>query len=118
MKKLIAIAVATVFVAVVGVTAAISMDAPAALKVTNFGKKDAVTFDHASHAEAACIACHHEDKIVEGDAATYKCGACHTDTKAMKAAAHKKEEGKCWTCHNKKSPSVVKALKCKDCHKG
>ena len=116
MKKLIAIAVASMFLVAVGFSAAISADAPAApTKVTNFGKKDAVTFDHAKHG-TDCESCHHNG-VEKG-----KCGSCHKaeagEASAIKDAAHKKEIGKCWGCHNKKSPTVVKALKCKDCHKG
>jgi predicted CXXCH cytochrome family protein len=116
MKKLLAIAVASLFIVSVGITAAISADAPAdGLKVTNFGKKDAVTFDHSKHG-TDCASCHHNG-VEKG-----KCGTCHKaeagDAPGIKDMAHKKEVGKCWGCHNKKSPTVVKALKCKDCHKG
>ncbi len=110
MKKLLAVACALLFL---GATAALAADAPAGpIKVTNFGKKDVVTFDHAKHASADCATCHH--KSDEG----YKCSGCHKDSDAMKDAAHAKETGKCWVCHNKSSAKVVKELKCADCHKG
>jgi len=113
MKKFTAIVAAVVFFVGLGL-AAVAADAPAGpVKVTNFGKKDVVTFDHAKHTSAECATCHH--KAESGD---FKCGTCHGDDGAMKDAAHKKDVGKCWTCHNKKSPSVVKELKCKDCHAG
>jgi len=118
MKKLIAVAVAAIFLVGVGITAALAVDAPKGpIKVTNYGGKDAVTFDHANHKDNKCVACHHNEK--DGK---YKCGECHKGeagkAPAMKDAAHEKEKGKCWSCHNDKSPAVKKALKCADCHKG
>ena len=119
MKKLIAAVVATVFM-VVGVSiCAIAAEMPKApFKVTNYGGKDAVTFDHAKHKDNKCDVCHHNAK--EGK---YKCGECHKGeavgkTPAIKDAMHAKETGKCWNCHNKASANLKKELKCADCHKG
>ncbi len=116
MKKLIAIAIAATFLVGIGISSAIATDAPAgAIKVGNFGEKAVVSFDHAQHADGTCISCHHNE--ADGK---YKCTECHKgeagEAIKIKDAAHKKEVGKCWGCHNKKSPTVVKALKCKDCH--
>lgn len=117
MKKLIAVAIAVVFMVGAGLSAAVAADAPKGpIKVTNFGGKDAVTFDHAKH-KVDCETCHHNAK--EGK---FKCGDCHKGeagkAPAMKDAAHEKEKGKCWGCHNKASANVKKELKCADCHKG
>lgn len=117
MKKLIAVAIAAMFIVGLGM-AAIAADAPKGpVKVSNFGGKDVVSFDHAKHKDA-CVTCHHNEK--DGK---YKCGECHKGDAAGKApsfkdAAHAKETGKCWGCHNKASAKVQKELKCADCHKG
>lgn len=118
MKKLLAIAVAIMFVVGVGVAASIAADAPKGpMKVSNFGDKAPVTLNHATHTSVKCDYCHHNEK--DGK---YKCGECHKKDAAGKApsikdAAHAKETGRCWECHFKASPKVKKELKCADCHK-
>jgi hypothetical protein len=97
----------------------VAADAPAGpIKVTNYGKKAAVTFKHSIHKKGfECQSCHHN----EGDG-NYKCGSakCHLaeygKIPKLMDAAHKKTVGKCWACHFKASPSVKKPLKCKQCH--
>ncbi len=118
MKKIVLFAAACVFSLGLAVGAAQATDAPAdGLKVTNYGKKAAVTFDHSKHVkEAKCEQCHH--KASEGK---YKCGECHKakadgDTPSMKKAAHNKERT-CWSCHNKRGKTPKKVLKCNQCHK-
>ncbi len=116
MKKLVLFLAAVVFCAGVGLRAA-ATDAPAdGLKVTNFGKKGVVTFDHSKHKDSGCETCHHNAS--EGK---YKCGECHKakaqgDAPSFKDAAHKRNMGKCWSCHRAKD--AKKKLKCRDCHKG
>ncbi|TAL15695.1 hypothetical protein EPN96_12005 [bacterium] len=113
MKKLVAIATAALFFVGIGL-AAVAADAPKApVKVSNFGEKTPITYDHAKHAKVKCDVCHH--KAESGD---FKCGGCHNDSGKMKDAAHKKEVGKCYGCHNKNSATVVKEMGCKDCHGG
>jgi len=87
------------------------------LKVTNYGKKAAVTFDHAKHAgeNMTCAQCHHTE--AEGK---YKCGECHkADAEGgapnIQDAFHGKDVGKCWSCH--RAPDASHKLKCNDCHK-
>ena len=117
MKKLVLIVAALVFSVGLGLQAAHAMEAPAdGLKVTNFGKKAGVTFDHSKHKDIDCKQCHHN-----ADQGKYKCGECHKakaqgKVPSFKNAAHKKNMGKCWDCHRAKD--AVKKLKCKDCHKG
>lgn len=117
MKKLLLVVV-TVFVAFgLSMGTVLAADAPKGpVKVTNFGGKEAVTFDHAKHAGSKCVDCHHNEK--DGK---YKCGECHKKaadaaTKAPKFqdAAHG-EKGICGSCH--KGEKAKKALKCADCHK-
>lgn len=116
MKKLIAVAIAALFLAA---TAAIAADAPKGpVKVTNFGKKDAVSYDHAKHGKIDCKTCHHK----EGN--DFKCGTCHQaeagKAPSIKDAFHDKAnaKGACFGCHDKSSATVKKELKCADCHKG
>jgi hypothetical protein len=117
MKKLIAVAIAALFLAS---TAALAVDAPkGAQKVSHFGgEKAPVTFNHDTHVKGMkCADCHHNEK--DGK---YKCGDCHKAEAAgkapsMKDAAHAKETGVCWGCHNKNSAKVQKEMKCGDCHK-
>jgi hypothetical protein len=98
---------------------ALAADAPKGpVKVTNFGKKAAVTFDHARHKDVKCDACHHNAK--EGK---FKCGECHgkdddarTKAPKLESAAHKKDVGVCFGCH--KAEDAKHKLKCADCHKG
>lgn len=88
--------------------------------VTNFGKKDPVSFDHSKHKKAdgkdvACVSCHHNEK--DGK---YKCSECHKAEAKDKAisladAMHKKDVGKCWSCH--RAEDAKKKMKCNDCHK-
>lgn len=114
MKKFIVLVAVCLYAAV-----AFAVDAPPdGLKATNFGKKDVVTVNHSTHTAQTCVSCHHNE--ADGN---YKCGDCHGAEEAngapsFKDAAHKKDVGTCWKCHNKKSPDVVQAFKCKDCHKG
>ncbi len=93
-----------------------SMKAPAEpVVVTNFGKKPAVTFDHAKHLGQGieCISCHHN-----AESGQFKCGECHKaedgDAPALKQAAHGKEVGACYGCHLDKDAAQKK--KCNDCH--
>jgi hypothetical protein len=117
MRKLIVLAVAALFSVSLGLGVALSAEAPKGpIKVTNFGKKAAVTFDHAKHKDIKCDTCHHMEK--EGK---YKCGDCHkaeAQGKVIKLmdAAHKKDVGKCWGCH--RAADAKNKLKCADCHKG
>ena len=120
MKKLVIVLTVVAFALGLGLTTALATDPPAdVITITNYGKKDAVKFDHAKHKEQGveCATCHHNEK--DGK---FKCGDCHKgeagDAPTFKDAAHKKEQGVCWKCHNKKSPDVKKELKCKDCHAG
>lgn len=103
------------------VSGASALDAPkGAFKVTNFGEKDAVTFDHATKGHVGeCKTCHHKEGT------DYKCSNCHKaeeagKTPSIKDAAHNKAAGTgaCYQCHFKDSPKVKKPLKCADCHKG
>jgi hypothetical protein len=84
--------------------------------VTNYGEKPPVAFDHAKHGEVACVECHHNE--ADGK---FKCGECHKaepegDTVKIKDAMHKKDSGKCRSCHFGKE-TTAKKLKCADCHK-
>ena len=112
MRKLLVIAVALLFSA----GAAMAAEAPKGpIKVTNFGKKAPVTFDHAKHKEVKCVSCHHNEK--DGK---YKCGECHKaegkdKTLSLADAMHKKDVGKCWSCH--RADDAKKKMKCADCHK-
>ncbi len=88
------------------------------LQVTNFGKKDPVTFDHARHLaqQLDCERCHHN--AAEG---SYKCGACHGAEDAdavprLKDAMHKRDLGVCYACHL--DADAAHKLKCAECHKG
>lgn len=85
------------------------------VKVTNFSKKEPVTFDHAKHKDAKCVSCHHNEK--DGK---YKCGECHKaedegKTPKLPDAMHKKDAGKCWSCH--RAEEAKNKFKCTDCHK-
>ncbi len=115
MKKLLLLVAAVSFSLGLGLQAVQAKDAPAdGLKVTNYGKKAPVTFDHSKHKDLSCETCHH--KASEGE---YKCGDCHKasagDAPKFKDAAHKKGMGKCYDCHRAKG--AKKKLKCNDCHK-
>ena len=115
MKKLILIAAAVLFSVGLGLGAAVAADAPAGpIQVTNYGKKAAVTFDHAKHKEAKCEQCHHNgmDKP--------KCGECHKldadgKTPKIQDAAHGKDKGACYGCH--RADDAKHKFKCNDCHK-
>lgn len=83
-------------------------------KVTNYGTKPAVTFDHAKHQAVECVQCHHAAK--EGK---FKCGDCHKAAEEggapkIKDAFHKKGVGVCYSCHLDKD--AQHKLKCSDCH--
>jgi hypothetical protein len=85
------------------------------VRITNFGKKAPVVFDHAMHGEVACVDCHHNE--ADGQ---YKCGECHglevqAETPKIKDAMHDKAAGKCYRCHFGKEPEAKK-LKCAECH--
>lgn len=112
MKKIALIAMAAVFALGLGLSAAVAVDAPAGpIKVTNFGKKGVVSFDHAKHVKTDCKSCHHND-------GGYKCGECHGakggDAPSFKDASHKKGVGACYDCHRAKD--AVKKMKCGECH--
>jgi hypothetical protein len=117
MKKLILCIASAVFA--LSLSVAHAVDAPKGPeKVTNFGKKDVVSFDHSKHTkDLKCEKCHHNAK--DGK---YKCGECHgkednAKTKApkMEAAAHGKDKGVCYGCH--KAEDAKHKMKCADCHK-
>lgn len=124
MKKLITIGAALLMAVGLGLgSATAAVEAPKGpIKVTNYGKKDAVNFDHSKHTGQAelkdCKTCHHK----AGDTAdSYKCGGCHKlaeegGAPAIKDAAHGKDVGKCYSCHRVKGGEHEK--KCADCHKG
>ena len=86
--------------------------------VTNYGEKEPVLFDHATHLgqDLPCERCHHNASNNE-----FKCGDCHKkeagEAPKMKHAAHKDKVGKCWSCHHDKK-EATHPMKCKDCHKG
>lgn len=117
MKKLVLLATAVLFALGLGLGAAVAKDAPKGpIKVTNYGKKDPVIFDHSKHSEIDCKQCHHM-----ADEGKYKCGDCHKakeegDAPSFKDAAHKKDMGKCYECHYARG--AEHKLKCGDCHKG
>lgn len=116
MKKLVLLVASAVFALSFGIAHAV--DAPKAPeKVTNYGKKDVVTFDHAKHKDAKCDKCHHNAK--EGK---FKCGECHgkddnAKTKAPKleTVAHGKDVGVCYGCH--RAEDAKNKFKCNQCHK-
>lgn len=113
MKKFLLLIASALFALSLGVAHA--ADAPKAPeKVTNFGGKDPVMFDHAKHKEAKCEACHHNAK--DGK---FKCGECHgKEAKgkaiSMKDAAHAKDKGVCYSCHFGEGKHK---LSCNKCHK-
>lgn len=118
MKKLITLV--TMQIAAMSITALVlAADMPAkAMKVRNFGTREAVTFDHAKHSAAKieCATCHHN--AAKGE---FKCGTCHgldakDKTPSMKEAMHGKEKGVCYPCHVK--PDAAQKKKCADCHAG
>ncbi len=121
MKKIVALVVMVVFLAV-GVAAFGSPACPAGdLKVTKAegtAKKAPVNYNHAKHSAVApdCKSCHHTWK---GDGAPEKCSECHTAKKdgkklAIKAALHKT----CKDCHKdmKKAGKKTGPTSCKGCH--
>jgi hypothetical protein len=114
MKKLVLVAASALFALGLCLGSAQAADAPKGpVKVTNYGKKGEVTFDHAKHKDVKCKDCHHNE--ADGK---YKCGECHKkdDGKApkMEAAAHGKDKGVCFSCH--KAEGAKNKLKCADCH--
>ncbi len=118
MRRLAVIATAWVFTLGMGVAVAgeaPGTEAPAApVQVTNYGKKPAVTFDHARHEGVDCAQCHHT--AGEGK---YKCGECHKSddeggVPKIKDAFHKKDVGACYSCHLEKDAEHKR--KCSDCH--
>jgi hypothetical protein len=120
MKKIVLVAASALFALGLCVGSAQAVDAPKApVKVTNFGKKPVVTFDHAKHKDTKCEECHHK---AHNDKGEHNCGKCHgkeddAKTKApkMESAAHKKDVGVCFKCH--KAEDAKHKLKCADCHK-
>ena len=113
MKKLILVVTAVMFALSLGLGAAVAKDAPGApVKVSNFGKKKVVEFDHAKHKDLKCDQCHHKGMDEP------KCGACHKlddgDAPKIKDAMHGKDKGSCYECHLQKDAD--KKLKCADCH--
>ncbi len=115
MKKLILVAAAVVFSVGLALSAAVAADAPGGpVTVTNYGKKAAVSFEHAKHKDVKCEQCHHKGM---GDP---KCGTCHKldadgATPKMQDAAHAKDKGACYGCH--RADDAAHKLKCNDCHK-
>jgi len=110
-----------IFVAAVFLAVAAAADVPAGpIKITNFGKKSAVTFKHSDHTDlVACKSCHH--KKAGGNS---KCAnpGCHGAEAAgaipsLKDAAHMKDKGKCWACHFPTAPKPKAKLTCNECHK-
>ena len=99
-----------------GLGSALATDPPAEpTRVTNYGTKAPVTFDHATHGEVECAQCHHNQ-----DSGEYKCGQCHAldandEAPKIKDAMHKKETGTCYACHFGDEPTAKK-LKCAECH--
>ncbi|MDF1555521.1 MAG: cytochrome c3 family protein [Deferrisomatales bacterium] len=99
-----------------GLGNALATDPPGEpVRVTNYGEKAPVTFDHAKHGEVACVQCHHNQ-----DDGQYKCGQCHGEAATeeapkLKDAMHEKEDGKCYGCHFGPEPQAKK-LKCAECH--
>lgn len=116
MKKLVLVAAAMVFSVGLALSAA-AADAPKGpVKVTNFGKKGAPTFDHSKHADVKCEQCHHNAK--DGK---FKCGECHKleaegNTPKIQDAMHGKDKGVCFACH--RADDAKKKMKCADCHGG
>lgn len=118
MRKIALVALSAVFALGLSLGTAQAADAPKApTKVTNFGKKEVVTFDHAKHKDMKCEDCHHKKGNDKGE---HKCGKCHTDKDQGKAlnfkdASHKKDLGACYSCHL--ASDAKHKMKCADCHK-
>ncbi len=115
MKKIVLVAAAMLFAVGFALSAA-AADAPKGpVTVTNYGKKGAVTFDHAKHKDVKCEDCHHKGMQDP------KCGGCHKleadgDTPKIQDAAHGKDKGACFACH--RADDAAKKMKCADCHAG
>jgi hypothetical protein len=133
MKTILILAVALATLTAGIVVAATAIEAPGeAITVTNYGKKAAVTFDHALHTAQGteCVSCHHTIAAVPdsaapdsaaNDAVQYKCGECHKggaegETPKIKDALHGIDKGVCYSCHLQKK--AANKLKCASCHKG
>ena len=117
MKKIVLVAASALFALGLCLGSAQAKDAPKAPeKVTNYGKKDVVTFDHAKHKEAGadkCTACHTKVfKMKKGQSGTLTmdkmkagefCGACHDGKTQVgsKTPASVADKEKCTTCHKK-----------------
>ncbi len=120
MKKIALVAMSALFALGLSFGAAQAAEAPKGpVKVTNFGKKDPVSFDHAKHKDVKCEDCHHKQGNDKGE---HKCGKCHgkddnAKTKAPKleSSMHKKDVGVCYKCH--RAEDAKHKLKCNDCHK-
>ena len=116
MKRLTLLAITLTLALGVGSGRALATDPPEGpVRITNFGKKAPVTFDHAKHGDAECAQCHHKQ-----DEGEFKCGQCHdlevqAETPKIKDAMHKKDSGKCYACHFGSEPQAKK-LKCAECH--
>jgi hypothetical protein len=119
MKSILILAVTFVTITVGAIAALAEVAAPGEpITVSNFGKKAAVTFDHALHTTQGteCASCHHK-----ADSGDYKCGGCHKgaadgDKPKIKDALHGKDKGVCYSCHlAKEAPNK---LKCANCHNG
>ena len=120
MKKIVALVVMVVFLAV-GVAA---FGAPACpvgdLKVTKADgatKKPPVNYNHTKHSAVApdCKSCHHTWK----DGTPKKCSECHKAKKDGKALGSKKALHKaCKDCHKdmKKAGKKTGPTSCKGCH--
>ncbi len=117
MKRTVLFAAATLLALSLSLGArAAQVAAPAKpIQVTNFGGKQAVTFDHAKHAKVDCTTCHHASAKEN-----HKCGECHLAKEgkapAIKDAMHGKDKGVCYGCHFQ--AEAKHKLKCSDCHKG
>lgn len=113
MKKLIVLAAAVAVSLGLGLSALAENAPKEPVKVTNYGKKDAVTFDHSKHSAVKCEQCHHNGLKDP------KCGDCHKlddgEAPKIKDAMHGKK-GACYACHYDKG--AEHKLKCNDCHKG
>jgi hypothetical protein len=114
MKKFLVVVVSVLVALGLGLGTALSADAPKGpVKVTNFGGKEVVTFDHGKHSGAKCADCHHNEK--DGK---FKCGECHKKEKGkasgLKDAMHG-EKGVCKSCHF--GDKAAKKLSCNGCHK-
>jgi hypothetical protein len=110
MRKLVALAVAIVFVLIATIAYAVTVPEKVTISAAA-AKQGPVTFNHAKHATTlvkTCETCHHNHKGLtkETKAEVKKCTGCHLDTK-----------GKIITMRD---PTMVKNpfhIRCVSCHK-